>query len=457
MKKKKLLPKLNSPLHAFSRIYAINELWLKLNRKIISSYAYLLLLGPTVLLVLGPRLVFSQCMLYPVSLEERVRESRVIFEGEVMGSRCFWNQNKTQIYTAHLLKVYKIFKGSIRGSSAVIVTQGGIVGNSKLVVYPSLQLKEGKKGIFMTKDWPENTPFGNVDAFVAYADEQGFIELDYFNDEGREPFNTYPSIQEGVYHKLGTLLGKSYSIIQELEEPKLDFRIEKKRTQILPFAPSNITFTPASLSAETGSVLTIKGNNFGTMTGAAKVQLKNANDGGNNWVDVPSSYITLWTNTQITLILPNWLGGGATPGSGPVKVINSDNQQGVSAATLTITFNVSNTSSGHLRRLYNQNTSGGYTFHYSADFISIPARLASFQRALQSWRCATFVSFEESCIPTSSNVCNDQNDKVNIVNMDFSCPLQGPLGVCYTSFIRPAGCWKIIGMFLILILFLIAT
>ncbi|MDW8157496.1 MAG: T9SS type A sorting domain-containing protein [Bacteroidia bacterium] len=379
--------------------------------------------------------------MYPVALEERIRESQVIFEGEVLGSRSFWNLNRTQIYTAHLVKVYKLFKGSIRGSTAVIVTEGGVVGNRMLEVYPALKLSEGQKGIFMLIPWGEPTPFENLDAFITYADEQGFIELDYFNDQGREPFYTYSSIQEDVYNRISVLVGSPYSIIQEREQPQKNIQQDKRNMATSPFTPTNITFTPTSITAGTGSVLTINGNNFGTLSGSAKVQFKDADDGGATWVDVPNSYITSWTNTQITLIVPNKATGG-TPGTGQVRVVDASNQQGTSTATLTITYNIINTNAGHLIRLYNENGSGGYTFRYNTNFASLPARIASFRRALESWRCATFVNFGEQCAPTSTVTCQDQNDNINIVSMDAtSCALpSGVLGKCYSSFVSPGTC-----------------
>lgn len=404
------------------------------------SFVRSFILIPFLLLTLwGVNWASAQCLLYPVPLEERVQEAQVIFEGEVLGSRSFWNLNQTKIHTAHLVKVYKLFKGTISGNLVVMVTEGGIVGNRKLEVRPALRLSEGNKGIFMATLWQEPVPYENIQAFIPYSDEQGFIELDYFNDQGKDPFNIYPSIQEGVYHKLGSLLGKPYSIIQELAPPQLG--LPDKKTQISPFAPTNITFTPASLSAGTGATLTINGNNFGTMTGSAKVQLKNADDGGATFIDIPASYITSWTNTQITLIVPNNVTGG-TPGTGQIKVIDSGNAQGTSAATLTVNYNVVNTSAGHLIRLYNENTSGGYTFRYNTTFASNAARLASFRRALESWRCATFVNFGEQCTPTLSAACNDQNDNINLVSMDATgCLLAaGVLGKCYSSFVSPGAC-----------------
>src|SRR5687768_8672326 len=102
----------------------------------------------TFLLTLKSESVLSQCMLFPVSIQEKVSNSTFIIEGEVMDSKSSWNDNHTMIYTLHHIKVYKIFKGASLPEDVYIVTQGGTVSMSMINVSAELNLAVGEQGIF---------------------------------------------------------------------------------------------------------------------------------------------------------------------------------------------------------------------------------------------------------------------------------------------------------------------
>ena len=52
------------------------------------------------------------CMLYPVSLDQKIINAHYIFEGKVISSESFWGNNHSKIYTAYEIDIYKVFKGS---------------------------------------------------------------------------------------------------------------------------------------------------------------------------------------------------------------------------------------------------------------------------------------------------------------------------------------------------------
>jgi len=83
----------------------------------------------------------ANCSLYPVSLSNRVSNSSIIIEGRVISKQSFWNTNNNNIFTSNLISVTQVLKGVVLSSFVEIITEGGIVGTSKQVVDPTLELE----------------------------------------------------------------------------------------------------------------------------------------------------------------------------------------------------------------------------------------------------------------------------------------------------------------------------
>jgi PKD repeat protein len=112
-------------------------------------------------------------------------------------------------------------------------------------------------------------------------------------------------------------------------------------------------------------------------------------------------------------------------GTGQVRVTAADNSTAISGQTLTIDYSLLNTS---LNRIWlnGQNGNGGHTFVFNSSFGTSPTDAA--KRALQSWRCNTFVNFAVSANTTSIN--QSSKDGVNVISFNASLPA-GALGVTY--------------------------
>ena len=72
------------------------------------------------LLLLPPAVLKAQ--LVPLSLEQRVINSDVVFEGKVLSKSASWDENRRHIYTSNLISVYKVFKGELKGHRRYICT-----------------------------------------------------------------------------------------------------------------------------------------------------------------------------------------------------------------------------------------------------------------------------------------------------------------------------------------------
>ena len=114
--------------------------------------------------------LFSQVR--EVDFSNRVSQSQLIIEGEVISKRSFWDNKQHNIYTANEVMVYKIFKGTDITQVLEVITPGGTVGLNKEEVQPSLALSIGDKGIFTlltndvaienSKAMLQNKPYASV-------------------------------------------------------------------------------------------------------------------------------------------------------------------------------------------------------------------------------------------------------------------------------------------------------
>ncbi len=80
---------------------------------------------------------FAQCMLYPVTLQDRIQLSGAIVEGRVISQAAFWNSTGTLLYTASTVEVYKDFMGNVNAQQIQVITEGG-TGKAVHLVEPGM-------------------------------------------------------------------------------------------------------------------------------------------------------------------------------------------------------------------------------------------------------------------------------------------------------------------------------
>jgi len=346
------------------------------------------------------------CLMFPISLEDRVKSAELIIEAEVMSDSVFATSSPYMIHTAYRLRIIGVMKGNASGLISMVV-EGGRLGDRALVTRPTLQQEIGSRGIFFLK----KSHMG----FTPFAGPQGIILKDE-SGKAREPFRTYSSMLDAI-ERIVALTGIPYTY-------KADIFREEKSEKIL--AASINSISPTTSTAGRGSVLTINGSGFGALrTGNAKVEFKNGNDGGASWTAPASAEYVSWSDAEIKVKIPT------LAGTGQIRVTASDNSTAVSGQTLTIDYSLLNTS---LNRIWlrGQNGNGGHTFTFNTAFGVNPTD--SYKRALQSWRCNAFVNFGVSATTTAIN--QSAKDNVNVVSFNANLPA-GALGVTYNWY---AGC-----------------
>lgn len=189
-------------------------------------------------------------------------------------------------------------------------------------------------------------------------------------------------------------------------------------------AQSISDFSPLTISAGTGSQLTINGSGFGTgPAGAQKyVEFANADDGGSSYIRPQLTEYVSWTDNKIVVKVPS------DSGTGLFRVISGANTLSP-ASELKVSYSINNVGADPLRHI-NSNTSGGSTFQLSNDFAALTAAKNAFLKSVKAWTCQTGVNW---IIGAQTTVNVVAADGINVVRFDSGGELPpGVLGAAYT-------------------------
>ncbi|MER2998642.1 T9SS type A sorting domain-containing protein [Pontibacter populi] len=351
------------------------------------------------LLFLTPKLFAGNSVhMIPVSLEERVQAADVVIEGEVVSQQSFWDARRENIYTSNIIKVYKLFKGTLQETQLEIITDGGTVGLDKHIYSVALTLKEGQQGMFFLQKQNKlgNTPGKTRYSARPYASEQGFIRYDVRTQTAQGVFESYSSVEQ-IYQAVTKKTGANYRTIitnQKLQNgPKL--QTQKQNSVLAPAAI--LDFNPKVASAGTETILTITGTGFGSTRGDGYVSFRNADDGGTSFTKSPNDVYLSWTDTQIRMYIPSAGEDGGTAGSGEIKVTTDAGSSFTTTRQIKITYAYSNLyedSITYQPALIDVDGEGGYTIHFAPNMQSRTNAREGFIRAMNSWICNTNVNWK---------------------------------------------------------------
>jgi len=406
-------------------------------------YRIRLLLAFSLLLSATCALAQEGSQLIPLPLEERVRQSDIIVEGEVLSKESFWDIRHENIYTSNIINIYKEFKGQVQAQQLEVITQGGSVGLQMHVFSAALKLNKGEQGIFFLQKEKvlRNTPAaGKSFTARAYGSQQGFVKYDVARNRATDVFNSYASVQD-VYTAVAGQTGASYRTVatnERLRQAQQNQVQERRQTQQLPLAPTITSFSPRVTSAGTNTVLTIKGNNFGSRRGDGFVEFRNADDGGQTFVKpLDEAYIS-WTNTQIQLRIPSSGADEGTAGSGEISVTTNDGSSSLSDDELVIEFAYSNINfedRAFQPILIDKDNAGGYTIQFAPSMQNNSAAQEGFRRAMNSWVCTTTINWK---IGAPTTVEKAAEDDLNIIR--FIPGSEIGAGVLASTVSRYEGC-----------------
>jgi hypothetical protein len=336
--------------------------------------------------------------LYKIDLTHKINKAALIVEGKVIEQHSFWNDAHTVIYTSNKLHIYKVFKGKIISKEIEVMTQGGTVGTECLRVSDLVQLRTGMAGMFFLNENGLNihSPFTGKILYDVYGSDQGFLRYDRLAKVAWAPFAKYQNIQNDLYGALKQSAGVQEQVIDS------SFKLNSGTVSNGMSGSAIVSFSPATVHAgalndPANNILTINGSGFGSSpSNAAGVAFKDANDDSqdpNFKISYTSPYIISWSDTKITLNVPD------SAATGKLAVVLNNGTIITAATDLQVFFAVQD---GEFifqnkivvlePRLMNANGSGGYTVQYSTstagggkDFSASTAR-PTFERALATWK-----------------------------------------------------------------------
>ncbi len=371
----------------------------------------------------------TKAQLYKIAIEKKISKASLIVEGKVIDQHSFWNNKHTVIYTSNTVQVYKLFKGKIILKQIEILTQGGSVGNRCLVVSDLLQLRKNETGMFFCLEnaLQLHSPFTKNILYDVYSSDQGFLKYDLENNEAYAPFADYKNIAENLYSVINKRTGKTQKIIDaslQIHSGNVSNGTTGTLGTISSFSPA--TVHAGAINDNVNNILTINGSGFGNSpSGSAGIKFKDGNNdktAPSYKIDYNSPYILSWTDSKITLNVPD------RAATGKFAIILSDGTSITSLNDLTVFFAVLDaafTISGkdYVRepRLMNTNTAGGYTYQYSTstagggvDFSTSPAK-QTFERAAATWKEIVGANLVAGATTTVQAV---EDDDVNVIVFD---------------------------------------
>ncbi|MEI7735165.1 MAG: T9SS type A sorting domain-containing protein [Ferruginibacter sp.] len=403
-----------------------------------------------VLLLLISSLFFKNIVvaqaLYPVSIDEKIQQSSLIVEGQVVEQTPFWNAAHTMIFTSNKVKTYKVFKGAVVINYIDVMTQGGTIDNIVMGATELLELEKGHVGIFFC--YPNTihllSPVSGKLLFDVYSSSQGFFNYDLQKQSANAPFVRYTDIENQVYPELQQKTGRAFENLDP------SFKVSSFAPVINGVLAPGITgFSPTTVNAgalsDAGTnLLTINGSAFGTATGSAGISFDDANDGtgGAAWfVPANSSLIVSWSATQIQVRVPS------RAGTGTFTVTDNLGAASAASSTLNIKYSILNLTFGaapeeRMFNLMNNNGSGGYSFVYSTstagsgvDF-STSAQKAPFERAIATWKEVCGLNYINAATTTSQSIAAATAPNIIMLdNTNTGVPVlpSGVLASCYYS------------------------
>ena len=350
-------------------------------------------------------LIVAQCMI-EVPLQNRSEISAVIVEGTVTSQFCFWDDNQSNIYTAHKIQVFKSLKGNITDEYIELITGGGTIGLQRQTIQPNLTLKIGDVGVFFLRDnniSAPNTDFESNVQFKTTSGPQSFIKYDERQGIATDPFATYDNPEIQVLDFIQAQTGQIASNVM-----LYDFSDTVAEQPSVVMSTSITSFSPSGITAGMLEVLTIQGTDFGT---SGTVRFANCDDGGATYIDGHASEIISWSNTTIEVLV------NARAGSGTVQVVG--NGTATSSEILFIsTAQHMQEFDGEMYQTRHADVdgNGGYIWQMQTDFHNNSDARASCIRALDTWRCSSVrVFWELGSVTTTDEVANDG---VNIIRFD---------------------------------------
>lgn len=359
-------------------------------------------------------------MSFPVSLQERINGSQSLLLGTVTSRHCYTDE-KGNIYTLNKVTVDAWIKNHSPATEVFVITLGGVLNNKAQISFPAVQLTNGERYFFalendntVADDAGTRNLYPSVIQAMPYADAQGAWL--YQNGKYHDLYTEGALTETALLQRISTFGFEARKPGGALYVPVVYSAKPDATTDVNAFFPNP---TDAG-TVDPTDFLTITGSGFGASPGT--VTFPNADNGGSTNILPPNSsdYVT-WTDNTIVVKVPS--GSSNNAGSGffvvngiftpPVPLIVRYNH-------ISINSNFSGFGTDTRQRFYLRNLdgNGGYTFVYNTGFEANTAAVASFERAMNTWKCNTGINWRAS----GNTFTTYAPDGENVVLFDASLP-----------------------------------
>ena len=111
---------------------------------------------------------FAEEIEFSEDINFRTANSELIVEGKVVNQEGFWNEDKTLIYTAHEVQLYKVLKGKATTDRVIVISEGGVVGNKSMTNTVSPEIALNDYGVFFVNPVTKSYKFNGTDLSYQY-------------------------------------------------------------------------------------------------------------------------------------------------------------------------------------------------------------------------------------------------------------------------------------------------
>ncbi|MFK7946656.1 MAG: T9SS type A sorting domain-containing protein [Saprospiraceae bacterium] len=205
--------------------------------------------------------------------------------------------------------------------------------------------------------------------------------------------------------------------------------------------PQITGFSPDTVKAGTGDILTITGTDFGATKG--QVKFPNADDGGQTYTQTPTGDILTWTPTMITVRVPSQFGGSNPAGTGRFVVETAASQIDTSGTELEVLFAIGNSGNTISKPIYLADAEDGdgaedgtWTFSIDTTINNNPNIKATVEQALCDWNILTNIEWTIDTISNKNSFANF--DSTNLIYFASANQFTGS-SVGATAYTRVTG------------------
>ena len=379
-----------------------------------------------IFLLFSGLLKLSQAQIYPVPLSQRIDKSHHIVLAQLEAQHAFRSEKDFQIYTLNILKVNAYLKGMRSDHQIGLLSPGGTLETEGQITYPGVRLQYGKNYALFLEPDPlahHHPAFPDILHMRAYACVQGALPMEH----GQYQDLLFEALSERE------LLQQVYDYTSELPRDPEGNPYIVRNHHTPPSASRMVTISSVSSLSATGlaggtidtpRVARIVGMGFDPFaigsTGST-IEFSSALDGGLSFIglDNPTTDILSWSDTEIQVKIP----GDA--GSGPLRL--SIFSQTPVTFPITIDWAVipqystfQNWPSSTRQRLEllreSSVTNNGYSFQFDNTYWTNLDAVNSFLRAVQTWRCNTFVNLSFDPSPNNAVYVSGNGSQVRFAS-----------------------------------------